>query len=153
MSFIQVQKMIMKTKNEDNLPTIRSVITLVPHSEVTSSNWPQEENTQGESRQEMGVQDLHELKRSDPFLYFSDDARRIGYITRGNAIVQDTSPYQIVERKTRISFEVHNSGMLSDLFDLEDMEGLEEGRIDILDYLLSGSGGFQLDEEDAAPAQ
>ena len=74
------------------------------------------------------AENITELRRIDPFLYHSDPARRRAYLLHRNDegnINQDNPPQQqqqAVERRTRISFEVHPSLLLESL-----MDGAEEG--------------------------
>jgi len=58
---------------------------------------------------------------ADPFLYFSNQERRMAYLTHRTKETQEksaTSKRCVVaeERKTRISFEVHPSVIMEDLF-------------------------------------
>jgi len=68
------------------------------------------------------------LRVSDPFLYFSDQERRMAYLTYRNKETQEksaTSKRCVVgeERKTRISFEVYPSVILEDLLlEMNDMD-------------------------------
>ena len=73
------------------------------------------------------AENITELRRIDPFLYHSDPARRRAYLLHHNDegnINQDNpqQQQQAVERRTRISFEVHPSLLLESL-----MDGAEEG--------------------------
>ena len=61
---------------------------------------------------------------SDPFLYYSDQERRMAYLTHRNKKTQEksaTSKRCVVaeKRKTRISFEVHPSVIMEDFLLLE----------------------------------
>ena len=63
------------------------------------------------------VQDIHDLRRQDPFHYYSDQARRMTHLLHDQGdINQDNPPQQqqqqAGERRTRISFEVHPSLLL-----------------------------------------
>ena len=63
------------------------------------------------------VQDIHDLRRLDPFHYFSDQARRMTHLLHNQGdINQDDNPpqqpQQAGERRTRISFEVYPSLLL-----------------------------------------
>ena len=65
---------------------------------------------------------ITDLRSQDPLLYFSDQRRRMAYLTHQEENVDqvDNPPQQqqqVVERRTRISFEVHPSLLLDDLFD------------------------------------
>ena len=66
-------------------------------------------------------------KKQDPFLYFSDDVRRMAHLTGRNAYadsVQNGRPQASpVERKTRISFEVDPMLLLEDVF--SEMDGMD----------------------------
>ena len=75
-----------------------------------------------EPRQRAPVEDADALRSQDPFLYFSDQRRRMAHLTGNEEEVndQDNPPQQqqrVVERRTRISFEVHPSLLLDDLLD------------------------------------
>ena len=82
------------------------------------------------------VQDINELRWRDPFHYYSDQARRMAHLlhNQGNINQEDNPPQQqqqVVERRTRISFEVHPSLFLDDLFDnIMEVEEREESRFD-----------------------
>ncbi|KAL9186712.1 hypothetical protein ACHAXT_005950 [Thalassiosira profunda] len=66
-------------------------------------------------------------KEQDPFLYFSDDVRRMAHLTGRNAYAdsfQNGRPQASpVERKTRISFEVDPMLLLEDVF--SEMDGMD----------------------------
>ena len=71
------------------------------------------------------VQDINDLRRQDPFHYFSDQVRRLAHLlhNQGDINQEDNPPQQqqqAGERRTRISFEVHPSLLL-------DMDGAGEG--------------------------
>ena len=69
------------------------------------------------------VQDINDLRRQDPFHYFSDQVRRMAHLLHIQGdINQDNPPQQqqAGERRTRISFEVHPSLLL-------DMDGAGGG--------------------------
>lgn len=58
-------------------------------------------------------------KAEDPFLYFSDSQRRIDCITgkdKDNQGHQHPRATTATERKTRLSFEVHHTMILDDLY-------------------------------------
>ena len=82
------------------------------------------------------VQDINELRRRDPFHYYSDQARRMAHLlhNQGNNNQEDNppqQPQQAGEHRTRISFEVHPSLFLDDLFDnIMEVEEREESRFD-----------------------
>ena len=68
--------------------------------------------------------------RDDPFLYLSDPQRRLAHITGNERAHQDKANHQqhniasTIKRKTRISFEVHHSILLGDLF--TELGGMDE---------------------------
>lgn len=74
-------------------------------------------------------EDIHDLKSQDPFLYFSDQRRRLAYLTdtEDENIDQDNPPQQhhVVERRSQISFEVHPTLLLADL--MTAMEAQDDG--------------------------
>ena len=76
------------------------------------------------------VQDIHDLRRLDPFHYFSDQARRMTHLLHNQGdINQDDNPpqqpQQAGERRTRISFEVHPTLLL--VMDGAEGEGVNGG--------------------------
>ena len=76
------------------------------------------------------VQGIHELRRQDPFHYFSDPARRMTHLLHNQGdINQDDNPQQqpqqAGERRTRISFEVHPSLLSDPLIFGMNMDGAE----------------------------
>ena len=84
------------------------------------------------------------MKQQDPFLFFSNDARGIGYLA--DAPVQDESTTNhhepVVERKTRISFEVHYSVILEEILsELDEMDGDNDDFVEELLFGLSLSDG------------
>ena len=67
------------------------------------------------------------LKEQDPFLYFSNQERRMSYLTRNTAVAaaehKDKKPRGVEERrKTCISFELHPDLLLGDLLLDDDMD-------------------------------
>ena len=86
-----------------------------------------------EPRQRAPVENANDLRSQDPFLYFSDQRRRMAHLTGNEEEVndQDNPPQQqqqVVERRTRISFEVHPSLLLDNLLDdlFNNATGVEE---------------------------
>ena len=75
------------------------------------------------------VQDINDLRRQDPFHYFSDQVRRMAHLLHIQGdINQDNPPQQqqAGERRTRISFEVHPTLLL----DMDGAGGGGEGERD-----------------------
>lgn len=74
-------------------------------------------------------------KAQDPFLYFSNQERKMAYLTDREEGAQEDHhrhrrPTSTVERKTRISFEVHPSVIFEDLllemYDMDDLDNYDQ---------------------------
>ena len=78
-------------------------------------------------------------KEEDPFLYFSDQERRMTYLLTGrhhnNSDVMNSSRDAAVERKTRLSFEVHPSEMLIEEL-LSDFDEDDDSNVSLINGLL-----------------
>ena len=65
------------------------------------------------------VRDIDELRRQDPFHYYSDRARRMAHLLHNQGNFNQGNPpqqqQQAGERRTRLSFEVHPSLILDPL--------------------------------------
>ena len=106
------------SSSRDNAQQIGRVIRVptFPSSKETGSG--------GSSNTSAEDNNITDLRSQDPFLYFSDQRRRMAHLTHQEEnIDQDNPPQQqqrVVERRTTISFEVHPSllldGLLNDLF-------------------------------------
>ena len=83
-----------------------------------------------------------ELKQQDPFLFFSNDARRIRYLTGAPAQKFTANQHlPVVERKTRISFELHDSVILEEILsELDEMNGENDDFIEefLFGFLTNG---------------
>mmetsp|Transcript_18442 Transcript_18442/g.39889 ORF Transcript_18442/g.39889 Transcript_18442/m.39889 type:complete len:163 (+) Transcript_18442:151-639(+) len=86
------------------------------------------------------------LKQQDPFLYFSNDERRMRYLKDVDDTVnqEDISSQRPVQRKTCISFEVHHSVIMDDLF--SGMDELDECN-DFVDDFICGFPSMGVDED------
>ena len=116
------------SSSRDNAQQIGRVIRVptFPSSKETGSG--------GSSNTSAEDNNITDLRSQDPFLYFSDQRRRMAHLTGNEEEVndQDNPPQQqqrVVERRTRISFEVHPSLLFDDLFNnaMEVEEEEEEG--------------------------
>ena len=92
--------------------------------------FPQAENAGSGGSSNVSAEDnVTDLRSQDPFLYFSDQRRRMAYLTHHEKNVDQDNPpqQQQTTRRTRISFEVHPSLLLDDLFDnIMEVEEREE---------------------------
>ena len=94
--------------------------------------------TNSNSSTEVSGHDFH-LKQQDPFLFFSNSARRMRHLFGAPGQELATSNHEpVVERKSRISFELHYSVILDDI--LSELDGVDTGENDdFIEELLFGS--------------
>ena len=92
------------------------------------------------------------MKQQDPFLFFSNDARRIRYLTGAPAQKFTANQHlPVVERKTRISFELHDSVILEEILsELDEMDGDNDDFVEELLFGLSLSDGGNNGHSDEA---
>ena len=88
--------------------------------------------------QYLTTRSANNLKEEDPFLYFSDNARRMAYITGSNKAHHYSSfDTATVERTSRVSFELHPSVVMEDiLLDMLDEDDNMDDEDCLLDDLL-----------------
>ena len=124
--------MLVPTKNPDNDDRAASPTSITSLRDTKS----RKQYTRGGTQQRQG---------HDAFLYYSNDEVRINALKlRGDGsrdnheTHQQQQPLEVeVERKTKLSFELHPSLLLEDLFDGVDDDIFGEEDIDIEELILS----------------